>query len=110
MKEYLELACTPLSEDCVQVRPDRNYLPEMKKEVQRFKEMLETRFPIPENLIGQFGFSIKRNNHDFGMYMEVCCWFNDNNETAEDFAYFVESNLPETWDDKDILNFNSNND
>jgi hypothetical protein len=100
MLEVMELACSPLIEDCVQVSSTEVYLPKMKEELKKFQTMLEKRFPIPEGVHARF--FIKWQPHDFGRYGEVAIEYN---ETGEDFAFFVENNLPETWDDTNVLEF-----
>jgi hypothetical protein len=105
MSEILELACSPLSESCVQVSSEENYLPKMKDELIRFQAQLEKRFPIPEGISVRF--FIKWQPHDFGRYGEVAIEFIPDTK-GEDFAFFVESNLPEIWDDSNILEFKEN--
>ena len=41
MRETVNIACSPLGEDCVQVSPASDYTPMMNKEVNAFKRMLE---------------------------------------------------------------------
>jgi hypothetical protein len=103
--EFLDLACTPLAEPCVSVSSSTCYLPAMRKELKRFKEMLEKIFPIPKGF--NCHFFIHWQNHEFGRYGEVAILFED--EIAADFAYFVESNLPETWNDTKVLTYTGGN-
>lgn len=98
MLDYLSLETTPIEEDCVQVNRDGDYLPAMRKEAERYAEMLRNRFPQVSHL-----FKIKRFSHDFGDYLDVCILFDDNNPEQSDLAYWVESNLPLRWDDEAIL-------
>ena len=100
--DYLELACSPLDEECVQVTDREDYIPAMQKEVLRFKEQLGRLFPTPADLEGQVRFVVKKNSHDFGMYMEVAIQYNSNNEKAEAFAFYVENNLPLTWNQTEV--------
>lgn len=41
---------------------------------------------------------IKSNPHDYGNYLEVVCKYDDNNETAVDYAFKCESSGPAEWD------------
>lgn len=96
--DYLNLGSSPYEEDCIQVSQYIDYIIPMKQECNRFKELLENKFPIPQNLIGQVYFKIKTYHHDFGDYSEVAIIFNDNIDEAIQFVYNVESNLPATWE------------
>ena len=42
--------------------------------------------------------AIKSNPHDFGTYLDVVCWYDDDNEEAADYAWGLESMAPATWD------------
>lgn len=91
----MTLGPTPPGEKCAQVGAD-DY-PE--------KSRIETRAFLNQ-LIRQFGepppgarFTVKSFSHDFGSYREVCVAYDENSETAGDFAFNVENNLPESWDD-----------
>lgn len=103
MLDYIVLGSTPSSETCTQVSKTNEYLLEMREECQRYREMLEKRFPIPEGLNAFF--SIRKFCHDFGSYYEVVIVFDDENETSSNFAYFAENNLPDSWEDKEIYFF-----
>ena len=43
-------------------------------------------------------FAIKSFNHDFGMYYEVVCLFDTDDEEAAHYAYRCEDELPATWE------------
>ena len=96
MREWLTLGPVPYEEDCVQVSSSEDYLPEMVKEVRKFVEFLNNRFlNIPENA----HFGVKSENHDFGPYKEAAIYWDTEDSESEQFAYFVESNIPATWAD-----------
>jgi len=103
MRDYLEIGSSPNGEDCVQVDSKSDYLPEMKLELKRYKKFLEDKFPIPVNVLAYFG--IKWNSHDFGSYGEVVVYFDDDDEIAQEFAFYVEGNSPELWTDNEIKLF-----
>ena len=90
--EYIELGSAPAEENCVSVTRDGDYMPAMREECRRYKAMLESLFPIPEEVNAYF--SIKSFPHDFGSYLEVILKFD---EEAGEFAYDVEENLPGKW-------------
>ncbi len=96
--DYIELGSVPSDEDCVQVSTKEDYLDEMKKECLRYKDILIKRFPGST-------FILKRFNHDFGSYYEVCHPYNDNSETESDKAFWIEDNLPAHWNDTEILTY-----
>lgn len=64
-------------------------------------------FSIPAHLEEYVYFTIKKFEHDFGWYREVIIKYDDNNDGAADFAYNVEENLPEHWDDESKLALNT---
>jgi len=45
MREYVTLASAPIHEDCVQVNSKSDYIPAMRAECERFKDLLEQVFP-----------------------------------------------------------------
>ena len=100
MFDYIELGPTPYGEDCAQVGSD-DYSSKIKVETKRYVEQLEKRFP-------QLGeahctLRVKGFPHDFGTYHEVCIVYNEDDAIAVNFAYFVDSNLPEFWNDDKVL-------
>jgi len=102
-KDTMELGTTPCGEDCVQVNSKEDYEPAMRKECERYMEMLEKRFPIPED-IGCY-FKIKWFPHDFGRYAEVCISYDTEIQKESEFALFVEGNLPEKWNETEVKEF-----
>jgi hypothetical protein len=103
MREWMTLGTVPFEEDCVQVNPNKDYLPAMQAEVRRFVQFLENRFlNIPEEAY----FGVKRESgHDAGTYLEAAIYWNTDCSEAEQFAFFVESNIPARWDDEEQLNW-----
>ena len=93
MRDYMALGPTPAAESCAQVGRD-DYDGVSAMECKMFKEMLEAKFV---NRPANTAFVVKSFPHDFGSYREVCIVFDDADEAATDFAYFVESNTPEYW-------------
>lgn len=95
--EYVDLSSSPLDEPAVQVNPNVNYIPEMKAECRRFAEQLRTIFPWA--IEHGIEFVIKGNPHDFGTYYEVFARVDANNDKSLDLAYWMQDNLPLTWED-----------
>ena len=99
-RDFIELGSAPVDEDCIQVEDSGSYMGAMVEECQRYKEMLQRIFPDYEDY--NCTFSIKSFDHDFGAYYEVVIWYYEPDEDQSDgidFALFVESNLPDTWED-----------
>lgn len=96
MKDYLSIGSSPYDEKCVQVQQNVDYLPEMRKECQRFIELLRKKFgPEPTGA----GLYIKSNDHDFGPYLEVNCRFDDQLPESVVYAFACEAHSPQTWTD-----------
>lgn len=105
MQDYFELGSSPSDEECVQVSDEnKNYISEMELELEKYKTMLENIFPQYKELGCRF--EIKWTWWDFAhQYGEVVIFHNPEIDEQEDFAYFVEENLPNTWDDLEIRHF-----
>ena len=103
MTETMELGPTPSGESCLQLgAPD--YSPEgAKQECRKYVKFLEARFPEAPDF--RCSFKIKGFPHDFGTYYEVIIVFNDEDERASAFAYFVEANIPEYWSEVNVMKF-----
>lgn len=103
MYDFIELDGAPYEEDCVQVSQTENYIPAMKEECKKYMEQLIEIFPQA----GKFGcyFTIKSFPHDFGQYYNVGIKYNDSDDKASAFAWWVQDNLPAKWDDKMVRNF-----
>jgi hypothetical protein len=96
---YIEFDTSPTNEDCVSVSKTEDYIPKMKEEANRMVALLDKKF---QNLPGYFG--RKTVSHDFGSYIEIRYYFDDD---AEGWASsnFVESNWPMTWNDDATCKF-----
>ena len=44
--------------------------------------------------------AVKSFLHDFGDYLEVVCYFDENLPDSVEYALHCEDNLPATWDDE----------
>lgn len=92
MKDYLYLGTSPYGEDCVQVSKGSDYLNAMRTELERYRRLLQKRFP-------EGNFRIKWENHDFGRYGEIVIVYDTDDPKSVSYAYMVEDNLPEYWED-----------
>lgn len=96
MLESLSLSPTPVGEECAQLgAPD--YHSRARKECRAFINQLIREFGEPP---ASAGFRISQNPHDFGTYLDVEIRFRDEDEEAVEYAYNLESNLPEHWDEE----------
>ena len=96
MKDYVSIASAPTNEDCTQVG-SADYYTTAKEECKRFIELIrKVCGEEPETA----KLAIRSNPHDFGTYFDVVCYFDNEDEVGEDYAYFVESNSPEFWNEE----------
>jgi hypothetical protein len=96
MRDYISIGSSPASESCVQVGSD-NYDAQSRKECIAFKNQLERMFiDFPDGTY----LTIKSFPHDFGSYREVVCWYDDEDEDSQSFAYNIENSTPEYWDEE----------
>ena len=93
MRDYTSIGPSPCEETCVQVGAD-DYSRLARIECQRFIDAIrQTLGPEPDGA----SLRVKSFPHDFGSYMEVVCYYEDENETATDYAFKCESESPSTW-------------
>ena len=93
--ETIELGPVPAGEPCAQVGT-ANYLARSMLECEVFRRMLERVLPIPEGLPVKY--VVRSHPHDFGTYREVSVRYSCDAPAACDFAFRVESSVPEGWD------------
>ena len=96
MRDYQTLGPTPWNEPCAQVGA-ADYAEKSRLETQTYINQLLRQFGEPPGL--SF-FRVKRFPHEFGSYHEVVITYDDENEAAVEFAYNVENNTPERWDEQ----------
>ena len=66
------------------------------RECEVFRRMLDRVFPIPDGLPVKY--VVRSHPHDFGPYREVSVRYSSDNQAACDFAFQVESSVPDGWD------------
>jgi len=97
--DYIEIGSSPCDEDCAQLGSD-NYYEQSHKECKAFINQLRRQFgdePDGAKL------RIKSNNHDFGTYYEVVCYFEEDNKKAIDYALKCEGKTPANWDEEALI-------
>ena len=95
MRDYLDLGPSPAEEVCAQIG-DEDYHSKARAECLAFIALIrQTCGEEPEGA----HLSIKSFPHDFGSYMEVVCYYNDDFPASADYAWDVEKALPTRWAD-----------
>lgn len=96
MRDYITIGSTPYGEDCAQVGRNNYY------EMSRIECKVFTK-----QLLRIFGKGTENNSivtksfaHDFGTYREVCVYFDDLDEASTNYAFNIEGDTPEFWDDE----------
>jgi len=75
---------------------EEDYLPRAREECRRFIALLCKKCgPEPEGAC----LIVKSFLHDFGNYLDVVCYFDENLPASVAYAMHCEDNLPATWDD-----------
>lgn len=93
---------TPLDEECVQVVEGTDYYPAMRQEAHRYLPIVKRRFVNFDKI----KFIIERFEHDAGPYCSVVGKYNPMDQEAYDQAAGIEDNLPKTWDDTSVVDWN----
>ncbi len=94
MRDYIVIGPAPAGENCVQVG-DPEYYEKSLLECKRFRRQLLNTFgkePKTARL------DIKEFHHDFGVYREVVCYYDDNDPIGTEYCFTVEANMPEHWE------------
>ena len=93
LREFLCIGSTPVEEPCAQVgHPD--YHAQARIECRAYMEQLRRLYPEPDN--GYF--KVKSFSRDFGTYYEVIAVYDEEDETAVEWALSAESGA-DHWDD-----------
>ena len=95
MYDTLALCSAPTEEECVQVGDD-DYASKARKECRALINQLERQFGTHDSA----HFAIKSNYHDYGTYYDVVVEYDSSVESAVEYAYNIENNLPTNWDDQ----------
>ena len=86
MRDYLELDTVPTEEDCAQVG-ESDYCTRARREARAYINQILRHYPEP-----MFGdITIRRNAHDFGEYLSISIYFDDDDEESCNWAYDIEA-------------------
>lgn len=103
-KDWLTIGSTPSDEDCVQtINPDYDRL--SRQECERFRQLVLKICGQPPNDTVWVG--VKKFPYECdkcclsGFYREVVVFYDNTNQEGMDYAYWVESHSPQTWDQKE---------
>jgi hypothetical protein len=94
MQDFITLGTAPVDEPCAQLGQE-DYYKKVRAECRRFITLLRQKFGDEPAGVR---FAIKPFDHDFGVYYEVVCFFNTEDEHAAHYAYRCEDELPATWE------------
>lgn len=95
MKECLSIGPTPVDEPCEELGPEYDST-KAKVECATFISQIKRQLGEPPE---GARLRIKHNPHDFGTYLDVEVVFDDDNASASRYAYHVEENTPQLWDE-----------
>ena len=99
MRDYISIGPVPAEESCQQVGTPSYDSHAARAECVRFIDAIRKEIgPEPEG--ARLG--IKSNPHDFGTYLDVVCYFEDDNPAAVEYAYRCESDAPTTWAEAEV--------
>ena len=98
MRDYIELGSSPSGEDCAQLGTP-GYYDRMTVEISELRRMMERVHPVPLGYVSA-RYGRKAFEHDFGMYYELCAYFDDRDFVSIQWALDAEELVPERWDDK----------
>ena len=94
-RDYIDIGSAPPEEDCAQLG-SRDYVKRARPECIRFIDLIRKVVgPEPEGASLQ----VKSNPHDFGTYLSVICYYDDNDDEATQYAFRCESEGPARWDE-----------
>jgi hypothetical protein len=94
--DTLSIGPVPSSEACESLGDNYNAI-KARQECLAFIRQIRRQFgrePYGASLV------ITRNSHDFGTYLEVGVKYKEGNEAATKYAFKVEGEMPEEWDEE----------
>ena len=95
MRDYLSIGPVPANEECEQL--GTNYNPsKARKECNTFIAQLRRQFG---NEPDGARLSVKSNPHDFGTYLDVVCYYDDDMPESVEYAFKCEGEASPNWDD-----------
>jgi hypothetical protein len=105
-KITLNFGSTPPNEDCAQVGQD-DYIERAQRECEAYIAQLKRTYATvhSEHLPESVKLRMKSHSHDFGTYYEVVATFDENDVQACAAAFWLDDNVPLTWDAQAISQF-----
>ena len=94
MRDFIDIGPTPAAEDCQQVGAPSYDPVAARKECFRFIDLIRKTLGTEP---GSAQLAVKSNPHDFGSYLEVVCYYDDQDSVGEAYAFKCESSAPENW-------------
>jgi hypothetical protein len=96
MKDSVYLGPCPADEDPVQVTDDPlEYLQPMREQCVRFRDLIRRKLGSEPR---GAALRVQRQEHDLGVYLELICEFDMDNEAAVDYAFRCEEGAPTSWE------------
>lgn len=105
MRDYLEISSTPNDEPCIQVGAE-DYAKFSKLECEALIAQIRRQFGAEPEGVRLFR---KACPHDFGTYYEVAIEFEEGSEEQQEYAYRVEGQTSENWDEEALQFLTQNN-
>jgi hypothetical protein len=99
MRDYVDLGVTtPPEEDCAQVgSKSYDYYDRARREARALINQLRRAFgPEPPGA----SLSLKSHPHDFGSYLTVVCYYEQQDPLAADYARRCDEQCPREWDEQ----------
>ena len=90
--QYVTLSCSPCEEEGAQLGADY-FMQDSKIESAAYIGQLQRLFPNAKD--AGISFVVKNFEHDFGVYPEIVCEFDEANEVATSAAYDIENQIPD---------------
>lgn len=97
MKDYMNIGSVPAGEDCQQVGTPQYDHTKARAELNAFRNQLRRTFGDEP---GSARIAIKGFPHDFGTYHEIVVNYDDQDEEAIDYAFKLQAEMPESWDEE----------
>ena len=101
MKDSLSFDTCPVYEICESLGPDYEPM-KARAEAKRTIELLRKKFGEEPH---RAHLGIKSNPHEFGSYLSIECYFDDEDDNSQQYCFSVESNWPNTWNDDKPINW-----
>lgn len=97
MKDFMYIGSSPASESPLVSVGMPGYSSEIaREEAMVFAKQIRRQFPLPND---HAKVKVVAQHHDAGIYYEVIVEFNDMDADSEEWAYNVEGECPQIWDD-----------